>query len=67
MTGFLLALIALPTATAVGEVSADTIFNLGLIYGPLVMVIYLGACFAISRYTITRADHGAAVSRLEER
>ena len=67
LAGTLLALIAFPTATAVGEVPADTIFNLGLIYGPLVMVIYLGACFAISRYTITRADHGAAVSRLEER
>jgi len=64
--GPLLALIAFPTATAVGEVSADTIFNLGLIYGPLVMVIYLGACVAINRYNISRADHSTSLARLEE-
>ena len=38
LAGMLLALIAWPTATAVGEVPADKIFNLGLIYGPLVIV-----------------------------
>ena len=67
LAGTLLALIAFPMETAVGEVPADTIFNLGLIYGPLVMVIYLGACFAISRYTITRADHSTSLARLKER
>jgi len=66
IAGTLLALIAFPTATAIGEVSADTIFNLGLIYGPLVMVIYLGACVAISRYTISRAQHSTDVARLKE-
>jgi Na+/melibiose symporter-like transporter len=66
IAGFLLALIAWPTETAVGDVPAGTIFNLGLIYGPLVMVIYLGACYAISRYTISRTDHGTAISRLKE-
>jgi Na+/melibiose symporter-like transporter len=67
LAGFLLALIAWPTETAVGEVPADTIFNLGLIYGPLVMVIFLAACYVLRGYNISRADHGAAVSRLEER
>jgi Na+/melibiose symporter-like transporter len=62
----LLALIAFPTETAVGEVEADTIFNLGLIYGPLVMVIFLGSCVAISRYTISRAQHSTILSRLKE-
>ena len=66
LAGILLALIAWPTETAVGEVPADKIFNLGLIYGPLVMAIFLGACYAISRYTISRADYGTAVSRLKE-
>ena len=66
IAGTLLALIAFPTATAVGEVSADTIFNLGLIYGPLVLVIYLGACVAISRYNISRADHSTSLARLKE-
>ena len=40
LAGTLLALIAWPTETAVGEVPADTVFNLGLVYGPLVMSIY---------------------------
>jgi len=66
LAGVLLALIAFPTETAVGEVSADTLFDLGLIYGPLVMVIFLAACYAISRYTISRAQHSTAVSRLME-
>jgi len=66
LAGTLLALIAFPTETAVGEVPADTVFNLGLIYGPLVMAIYLGACYAISRYTISRADHGTAVARAKD-
>jgi hypothetical protein len=36
------------------------------IYGPLVMVIFLSACFVLRGYNISRADHGAAVTRLEE-
>ncbi len=66
LAGFLLALIAWPTEIAVGEVPADILFNLGLIYGPLVMVIFLTACFVLRGYNISRADHGAAVARLEE-
>ena len=66
IAGFLLALIAWPTATAVGEVSADTIFNLGLIYGPLVMAIFLSACYVLRGYNISRADHSASLARLEE-
>jgi GPH family glycoside/pentoside/hexuronide:cation symporter len=66
LAGTLLAVIAFPTETAVGEVPTDTIFKLGLIYGPLVMAIFLAACYAISRYTISRTDHGTAVARLQE-
>ena len=66
VAGMLLAVIAFPTETAVGDVPADTIFKLGLIYGPLVMVIYLGSCYAINGYTISRAQHVADVSRVEE-
>jgi Na+/melibiose symporter-like transporter len=67
LAGTLLALIAFPTATAVGEVDPDTIFDLGLIYGPLVMVIFVGACVVISRYNISRADHTTSLARLKER
>jgi Na+/melibiose symporter-like transporter len=66
LAGILLALIAFPTKTAVGEVAPDTIFDLGLIYGPLVMVIFLAAGYAISRYNITRAGYSTTLSRLKE-
>ena len=66
IAGTMLALIAFPTETAVGEVPADTLFDLGLVYGPLVLVIWLGACYAISRYNISREYHSQTVARLEE-
>jgi hypothetical protein len=44
----------------------DTIFRLGLLYGPVVMAVYLLACFAISRYDISRAEFLETVSRLDE-
>ena len=50
-----LSLIAFPTETEVGNVARDTIFDLGLVYGPLVLVIWLGSAYAISRYRISRA------------
>ncbi len=65
IAGTMLAFIAFPTETAVGEISATTIFNLGLVYGPLVLVICLGACYAINRYSISRALHSKIVSRLK--
>jgi len=64
--GILLAFIAWPTETAVGDVPADTLFNLGLIYGPLVLMFFLAAAYATSRYDISRADHSASLARLEE-
>jgi len=66
IAGTLLALIAFPTETAVGEVPATTIFDLGLVYGPLVLIIWLGACYAINRYSISRAHYSKTVSRLKE-
>ena len=66
LAGILLALIAWPTETAVGDVPADILFNLGLIYGPLVMVIFLGACYVLRGYTISREQHSADVARLTE-
>ena len=66
IAGTMLQLIAFPTETTVGGVPADTIFDLGLVYGPLVLVIYLGACYAINRYTISRAHHSKTVSHIKE-
>jgi Na+/melibiose symporter-like transporter len=65
LAGTLLAIVAFPTETGVGDVDDSIIFNLGLIYGPLIAAIWLGATYAISRYNISRLDHVASVERLE--
>ena len=61
-----MALIAFPKETAVGEVPATKIFNLGMVYGTLVLIIWLGAIYAINRYNISRAQYSKTVSRLKE-
>jgi Na+/melibiose symporter-like transporter len=66
VAGTLLSLIVFPTETAVGDVAPDTIFDLGLLYGPVVLAFYLLACYAISRYDISRAKFIDTVSRLGE-
>jgi Na+/melibiose symporter-like transporter len=65
--GLTLSLIEFPTETAVGDVAADVIFDLGLVYGPLILIIYLGSVYAISRYPISRAQHEETLARLESR
>jgi Na+/melibiose symporter-like transporter len=65
--GLTLSLIEFPTETAVGEVAPDVIFHLGLVYGPLILVILLGGAYAISRYPISRTQHEETVARLESR
>jgi Na+/melibiose symporter-like transporter len=63
--GLTLSLVEFPTETAVGDVAPDVIFDLGLVYGPLILVIYLGSVYEISRYQITRAQHEETLTRLE--
>jgi Na+/melibiose symporter-like transporter len=60
-----LSLVEFPTEAAVGDVAPEIIFNLGLVYGPLILVIFLGSVYAISRYQISRAQHEETVARLE--
>ncbi len=64
IAGTLLALIAFPTETAVGDVPADVIVKLGLAYGPLVVLLWMGAILTISRYRISRARHQETLERL---
>ena len=65
--GLTLSLIEFPKETAVGDVAPDVIFDLGLVYGPLILVIYLGSVYAISRYPISRAKYEETLARLEDR
>jgi GPH family glycoside/pentoside/hexuronide:cation symporter len=64
IAGVVLDLISFPKDAAVGDVDPQTIFELGLAYGPLILSMYLLGTFFISRYRITRADQEAAIERL---
>ncbi len=64
IAGVLLSLIAFPTETAVGDVPPDIIAKLGLIYGPLVFLIWMGVILSISRYRISRSRHEEMLEQL---
>jgi GPH family glycoside/pentoside/hexuronide:cation symporter len=64
IAGILLSLIAFPTETAVGDVPPDIIAKLGLIYGPVVFLIWMGVILSISRYRITRSSHLEVLEQL---
>jgi Na+/melibiose symporter-like transporter len=64
IAGILLSLIAFPTETAVGDVPPDIIAKLGLIYGPLVFLIWMGVILSISRYRISRSRHQEMLEQL---
>jgi Na+/melibiose symporter-like transporter len=65
--GLMLSLIGFPRETAVGGVAPDVIFDLGLVYGPLILVILLSSAYVISRYPISRAEHAQTLARLGDR
>jgi GPH family glycoside/pentoside/hexuronide:cation symporter len=64
IAGVLLSLIAFPTETAVGDVPPDVIAKLGLIYGPLVFLIWMGVILSISRHRIGRSRHRELLRQL---
>jgi Na+/melibiose symporter-like transporter len=64
IAGILLSLIAFPTETGVGDVSPDIIAKLGLIYGPVVFLIWMGVILSISRYRISRSRHREMLEEL---
>ncbi|HUL81300.1 MAG TPA: MFS transporter, partial [Gammaproteobacteria bacterium] len=63
--GVALDLIHFPRGAAPGTAPPDTVFNLGLIYGPLLMVFYLLALGSMAFYRITRAGHSANLRTLQ--
>ncbi|MDG1859376.1 MAG: MFS transporter, partial [Emcibacteraceae bacterium] len=64
ISGTLLAIIAFPTETAVGDIPEDVLFNLGLIYGPMILTIFFICCYVLSRYSISRSHHSSNVEHL---
>ncbi|TWX64151.1 MFS transporter [Colwellia demingiae] len=55
--GIGLQLIAFPKQVDVSQVSEQTIFNLGLIAGPLPMLIYFLAAFLATKYDLNKSRH----------
>jgi GPH family glycoside/pentoside/hexuronide:cation symporter len=67
IAGIALDLISFPRDAAPGEVSTDVVFDLGVIYGPSLMILYLAALGAITFYRITRSGHDGRVATLRSR
>lgn len=67
IAGWVLAWIAFPTQTDVAEVPADTIFDLGLVYGPLLGILSVAAILVLTGYQISRADHQDNLATLAAR
>jgi Na+/melibiose symporter-like transporter len=65
--GVALDFINFPRDADPGEVSPDVLFDLGLIYGPMLMVLYFLALGSISFYQITRSGHDGRVATLDAR
>jgi len=64
IAGIALDLISFPKGAAPGTVDPQTIWNLGFIYGPLLMSFYLLALGSIGFYRITRRGHQERVDVL---
>ncbi len=67
IAGIALDVIHFPRSAPPGTVPHDVIFNLGLIYGPSLMVLYFLALWCMTYYKIGRRDHGDRVQSLADR
>ena len=69
LAGLALGLISFPTEQDVmpEDISPDTLFELGLVYGPSVAIFGLFCIAVFSTYSITRASHEDTLEILHER
>ena len=65
IAGIALDLISFPRGAALGEVEPEVIWDLGFIYGPVLMLFYFLALASIGFYRITRGGHDDRVRRLK--
>ena len=54
LAGVMLDLIRFPADAVPGSVPEETLRSLAILYGPVVMLVVLMGCYAISRYSLTR-------------
>ena len=67
LAGLALDLIAFPSQADPGSVDPDKVFQLGLVVGPGLMLLYLVTLIFLSRYPITRSRHQQILAELEQR
>jgi Na+/melibiose symporter-like transporter len=65
--GIALDVISFPRGASPGEVPDEIIFDLGLVYGPMLMVFYLLALASIAFYQITRTGHSDRLVTLDQK
>ena len=65
IAGIALDLISFPRGAEMGSVDPDIVWDLGFIYGPVLMMFYFLALTSISFYRITRQGHDGRVERLQ--
>ena len=64
--GAMLSFVAFPEGAEPGSVPDDTLWQLGALYAPSLLLLYLGALYCISRYRIDKAGHEENLRRLRE-
>jgi len=64
--GAILSLIAFPDNAEPGTVSDDTLWSLGALYAPSLLVLYMVALFFVTRYKIDKTQHEANLAALSE-
>lgn len=63
--GILLSMINFPEKAVVGEIPADALYGLGVIGGPVLTVIYMGATLLLLSYPINKARYQEIRDRLD--
>lgn len=64
IAGIVLSIIEFPREAKPGEVPEEVLFDLGIVYGPTLMIFYATALFCITFYRISRQGHDTRVKKL---
>lgn len=65
--GGILSLVAFPSNAEPGTIPEDTLWWLGALYAPALLVLYMTALYFVSRYKIDEAQHNANLAALSEK
>jgi len=63
----LLSAVGFPRGATPGQVEPTVVRNLGLVYVPVIMLLYVGTLSFLSAYRISRATHEANLERLAQK